>query len=85
MRKKVGRVNTRREPITEALLKLAAQKVPGDPRGRTYAEVLAERLLKAALRGNVAAFREIANRVEGEPQQRIEVTHHFVSRRTEAG
>jgi hypothetical protein len=50
-------------PITEALLKLAVQKVPGDARGRTYAEVLAERLFKAALRGNVAAFREIAQGV----------------------
>jgi hypothetical protein len=105
-----------KRPITEALLKLAVQKVPGDPRGRTHAEVLAERLFKAALSGSTAAIQEIAQRVfeknpeaiydamlnavkKGNPEtfavladrafgkvrERIEVTHHFVGRRTEAG
>ena len=64
----------RRQPLTEAYLKLATQRVPGDHRGRTYADLTAERQFKAALKGSTAAAREIGDRLEGKPQQRIEMT-----------
>lgn len=35
---------------------------------------LADRLLDEALNGNVAAFKEIGDRVEGRPKQQVEIT-----------
>jgi hypothetical protein len=42
--------------------------VPGDPRGRTYAQAAAERQFRAALKGGTPAIREIADRIEGKPK-----------------
>jgi len=65
----------RKQPITEAYLEVAARTVPGDSQGRTYAQAAAERQFRAALKGSTSAIREIADRLEGKPQQRIEVTN----------
>jgi len=65
----------RKQPITEAYLEVAGRTVPGDSRGRTYAQAAAERQFRAALKGSTSAIREIADRLEGKPQQRIEVTN----------
>ena len=65
----------RKQPITEAYLEVAARKAPGDPQGRTYAQAAAERQFRAALKGSTSAIREIADRLEGKPQQRIEMTN----------
>jgi hypothetical protein len=45
---------------------------PGDPASRTYAEVIAERLADSAADGDIAAIRELADRTEGKPTQRLE-------------
>jgi hypothetical protein len=74
----------RRQPITEAYLEVAARTAPGDPQGRTYAQAAAERQFRAALKGSTSAIREIADRLEGKPQQRIEMTNveDFLAGRT---
>jgi len=46
-----------------------------DPKtGETFFQVAAEALLAKAFRGDIGAFRELADRVEGKPRQRVEVT-----------
>ena len=57
------------KPITEAYTKLAHKKVPGDPKGRTYAELVAEGQYTAAGKGKTEAAREIADRLEGKAAQ----------------
>jgi hypothetical protein len=49
--------------------------VPGDQQGRAYAQAAAERQFRAALKGSTSVIREIADRLEGKPQQRIEMAH----------
>jgi hypothetical protein len=57
------------KPITEAYAKLAHKKVPGDAKGRTYAELVAEGQYTAAGKGKTDAAREIADRLEGKATQ----------------
>jgi hypothetical protein len=51
-----------------------AELVPGDKRGRNYAEAIADVVFAAALRGKIGAFQEIADRTEGKPAQAISVS-----------
>ena len=51
--------------MTDALKELLAQLAPQDRHGRTYAEVVAEALVKQAAQGNAQAAREIMDRTEG--------------------
>jgi hypothetical protein len=46
--------------------------VPNDPEWRTWAELIAEAQVRDAVRGNVQAAREIADRTEGRARQSIE-------------
>src|SRR5271163_882596 len=48
------------------------EAVPNDPEGRTWAELIAEAQVRDAVRGNVQAAREIADRTEGRARQSIE-------------
>jgi hypothetical protein len=59
------------KPITEAYAKLAQKKVPGDPKGRTYVEMIAEGQYTAAGKGKTDAAREIADRLEGKAVQPV--------------
>ena len=59
--------------VTDAYRLLARCKVPGDPQGRTYAELLAEAQFWAAIGGATTAAREITDRLEGKSLQRVEV------------
>jgi hypothetical protein len=59
--------------VTDAYRYFARCKVPGDPQGRTYAELLAEAQFWAAIGGATTAAREIADRLEGKSLQRVEV------------
>ena len=43
---------------------MADQKFPGDPKGRTYAQLAAEGQFKAAIKGKTDAIKEITDRVE---------------------
>ena len=61
----------RKTAPTDALRELLASGVPGDPEGRTYADAIAEALVKRAMRGDVQAAREIADRAEGKPLQAV--------------
>jgi Family of unknown function (DUF5681) len=58
--------------LSKALCVLMLEPYPDDPRGRTYAEVVAESLAKAAVSGDVSAIRELGDRTEGKATQRIE-------------
>jgi hypothetical protein len=51
--------------LSEAYRKELAKTDPADPDGRTYAEVLAEKMREKACGGDVAALREMADRTEG--------------------
>jgi len=48
-----------------------AELVPGDKRGRNYAEAIADAAFAAALEGQIGAIQEIADRTEGKPAQAI--------------
>ncbi len=65
-----GRPKTK--PLTDVLEWLLDQEAPG-ARGRTYAEVIAEALIKQARKGDVRAIAELANRIEGKPLQPVNV------------
>ena len=60
-----------RRPLTEAYKDLLDKKFPGDARGRTYAQVIAEGQAKAAIAGRTEAAKEIADRAEGKVTQEI--------------
>lgn len=45
---------------------------PGDERGRTFAQRIAEVVCIAAGSGDLAAIREVADRTEGRPRQNID-------------
>lgn len=57
--------------LSEAFRRQLSQPMPDDPEGRTFAEVIAERMCVAASNGDVSAAREIADRVEGKPRQSV--------------
>jgi hypothetical protein len=59
--------------LSEAYRHQLAQPVPKDPQGRTYAEVIAALMCQRAMQGDVAAAKEIADRVEGKARQALDV------------
>jgi hypothetical protein len=54
-----------------------AERVPGDERGRNYAEAIADAAFAAALEGQIGAIQEIADRTEGKPAQAIALSGDF--------
>src|SRR6266550_726210 len=60
--------------ISAAYEELANKKVPNDPKGRTYAEVLAEGQFRAAIKGMTQAAKEITDRLEGKAPQPVELS-----------
>lgn len=58
--------------LSEALRAELAAEMPGADE-QTYAEAIARALIAAALNGDVAAAREIADRTEGKPKQSLDV------------
>jgi len=55
-----------------AIKVLPEQPVPGDPAGRTYAEVIEQTLAEKALAGDIRAAQELADRAEGRTRQHVE-------------
>src|SRR5215475_8452426 len=53
--------------LTEACRSKLASAVPGDAEGRTYAEAIADKLAGLALKGDIRAAQELADRAEGRP------------------
>jgi hypothetical protein len=59
--------------MSEAHRKQLAKPFPDDPEGRTFAEVIAEKLAMNAATGDVSSAKEIADRTEGKPRQALEI------------
>src|SRR3984885_4013620 len=58
--------------LSDAYKSKLEEPVANDPEGRTWAELIAEAQVRDAVRGNVQAAREIADRTEGRARQAIE-------------
>jgi Family of unknown function (DUF5681) len=58
--------------LSDAYRNKLEEPVPNDPEERTWAELIAEAQVRDAVRGNVQAAREIADRTEGRARQAIE-------------
>jgi len=59
--------------LSEALRLELAKMLPGDTQERTFAELIAQQLVRAAATGNILAAKEIADRTEGRPRQSVDV------------
>src|SRR5215470_3318038 len=55
--------------LSEASRVKLASVIPGDPEGRTYAEGIADKLARLAMKGDIRAAQELADRAEGRPSQ----------------
>jgi len=62
------------QPITELYRAQLEQLVDKDPLKRTYGQMLAEGQVRAAIRGDTGAAREITDRVQGRSVQPVELT-----------
>lgn len=60
----------RTTPLSDAYRRLLEMPYPGDQRGRTYVQRIAEVVCIAAGGGDLAAVREVADRTEGRPSQK---------------
>jgi hypothetical protein len=69
-------------PLTDAYRRLLETPYPGDQRGRTYAQRIAEVLCYEAGGGDLAAIREITDRTEGKARQNVEMNPIDLSRLT---
>ena len=58
--------------LTDALREQLAEEMPDAPE-RTIAEQIARALIREAISGNVQAAREIADRTEGKPMQKVDL------------
>ena len=63
-----------KRPLTDAYNAQLARVKEGDRQNRTYAQLIAEAMMKQALKGNVMATREITDRIEGKARQAVDVT-----------
>ena len=59
--------------LSEALRLELAKMLPGDTQERTFAEVIAQQLVRSAATGNILAAKEIADRTEGRAKQQVDV------------
>ncbi len=59
--------------LSDALRLEMAKVFPGDTQERTFAEVIAQQLVRSAARGNILAAKEIADRTEGRPKQAVDI------------
>ena len=75
-----GRPN--KTPLSDAYRRLLEKPYPGDQRGRTYAQRIAEVLCYEAGGGDLAAIREITDRTEGKARQNVEMNPIDLSRLT---
>lgn len=65
--------------LSDAYRHKLEEPVPNDSEGRTWAELIAVAQVRDAVRGNVQAAREIADRTEGRPRQAIEFEDKTIS------
>jgi hypothetical protein len=69
-------------PLVDAYRRLLETPYPGDERGRTYAQRIAEVVCFEAGGGDLAAVREITDRTEGKARQNVEMNPIDLSRLT---
>jgi len=55
--------------LSEACRAKLASPIPGDPESRSFAEAIADKLAQQALKGDIRAAQELADRAEGRPSQ----------------
>jgi hypothetical protein len=60
-------------PVTDAYRALLGSKVPGDKKGRTYAELIALGAIHRAIKGSIDALKEVTDRAEGRTRQAVEL------------
>ena len=66
---------SKRDKIVREALMLAAKRVhEGDPDGRIKLNVAAAKIVELAVQGDLAAFKEIADRIDGKAPQSVDVT-----------
>jgi hypothetical protein len=58
----------RSQLFSEACRRILREACPDDPDGRSYADVIAEKLCHLAMAGDIRAARELADRAEGKPK-----------------
>jgi Family of unknown function (DUF5681) len=61
--------------ISTAYERSLARLVPGDPEGRIYAQFIADKNVELAAQGNIAAIKEVTDRVEGKAPRTVEINH----------
>ena len=66
---------SKRDKLVRDALILAAKRVhDGDPQGRTKLTVAAANIMELAVNGDLAAFKEVADRIDGKSPQSLDVT-----------
>jgi len=69
---------SKREKLVREALMLAAKRVhEGDPEGRIKLNVAAARIMELAVEGDIQAFKEIADRIDGKSPQSLDVTNTY--------
>jgi hypothetical protein len=61
----------KRKPLTDAYATLLDKPIPNDKEGRTFAQAIAQAMVREAVKGKVNAAAEIADRIEGKTLQQI--------------
>lgn len=70
-----GNKNAAKAKIWENAIRAVVDKVdPKDPDGRTRLRKIAEKLAQAAEEGDIAAIKEIGDRLDGKAKQSTEIT-----------
>jgi len=69
-----GRPRTAR--LSEACRVKRVSPIPGDPESRSFAEAIADKLAQQALKGDIRAAQELADRAEGRPSQMAPPTEY---------
>jgi len=70
-----GNSGQRKDKLVRDALMLAAKRVhEGDPDGRIKLNVAAAKIVELAVEGDLAAFKEIADRLDGKAPQSVDVT-----------
>jgi hypothetical protein len=70
----------KRTPLIDACREVLAKLVPGDPKGRTYAQAIAEKLAERAVQGDIRAAQELADRAEGKARQTVQIENTALKR-----
>lgn len=65
----------RKDKLVREALMIAAKRVhDGDPQGRVKLAIAAEKVVEAAVNGDLASFKEIADRLDGKAPQSMDIT-----------